>query len=301
MGREIKRVPLDFNWPIDQRWDGYLNNLSEGHVSHCSTCNGFGMTSEAKHMADQWYGNDAYFHPSMTGSTPYTPETPAIRAWSERQCNRGAWFYGSGEDAILRESIRICALWNKSWSHHLDADDVAALLAAGRLWDFTRTKAPVDNPNAPRHPNGWLMEDNGYIPEPWEVNLWSLAGFGHDSINQWIIVKAKCKRLGVHYQCAACGGSGNVWDSPESKVAFDTWKPTEPPVGEGWQVWETVTEGSPISPVFRAITKLKEWLMENEHCSFQAADAFIHQGHAFSVVAQDGVVQTGVQAAEEIG
>lgn len=33
-----------------------------------------------------------------------------------------------------------------------------------------------------------------------------------------------------------------------------------PPSGEGWQLWETVTEGSPVSPVFGTAEELAEWL-----------------------------------------
>lgn len=34
----------------------------------------------------------------------------------------------------------------------------------------------------------------------------------------------------------------------------------EPPEGDGWQMWEDTSEGSPISPVFRTAEKLAEWL-----------------------------------------
>lgn len=25
MGRELKRVPLDFDWPLNERWKGYVS------------------------------------------------------------------------------------------------------------------------------------------------------------------------------------------------------------------------------------------------------------------------------------
>ena len=34
----------------------------------------------------------------------------------------------------------------------------------------------------------------------------------------------------------------------------------EPPTGDGWQVWETVSQGSPISPVFADRERLIDWL-----------------------------------------
>lgn len=37
----------------------------------------------------------------------------------------------------------------------------------------------------------------------------------------------------------------------------------EVPEGEGWQLWETTSEGSPISPVFNTLEKLCEYAAEN--------------------------------------
>lgn len=37
----------------------------------------------------------------------------------------------------------------------------------------------------------------------------------------------------------------------------------DPPVGEGFQLWETTTEGSPMSPVFVSPEELAAWCEEN--------------------------------------
>lgn len=37
-----------------------------------------------------------------------------------------------------------------------------------------------------------------------------------------------------------------------------------PPKGEGYQVWETVSEGSPVTPVFAAPEELARWLCAND-------------------------------------
>lgn len=37
----------------------------------------------------------------------------------------------------------------------------------------------------------------------------------------------------------------------------------DPPVGEGYQLWQSVTEGSPISPVFSSAEKLADWCEDN--------------------------------------
>lgn len=37
----------------------------------------------------------------------------------------------------------------------------------------------------------------------------------------------------------------------------------EPPKGEGYQLWETTSEGSPVSPVFKTLGDLCEWAEKN--------------------------------------
>ena len=46
---------------------------------------------------------------------------------------------------------------------------------------------------------------------------------------------------------------------PEWKKYFKV----DPPEGEGWQLWETTTEGAPVSPVFKTPEELAEWCEEN--------------------------------------
>lgn len=42
----------------------------------------------------------------------------------------------------------------------------------------------------------------------------------------------------------------------------------DPPEGQGWQMWETVSDGSPISPVFETPEKLARWLADTNAPSF---------------------------------
>lgn len=37
----------------------------------------------------------------------------------------------------------------------------------------------------------------------------------------------------------------------------------DPPEGDGYQLWETTTEGAPVSPVFKTPEELAEWCEEN--------------------------------------
>jgi hypothetical protein len=71
----------------------------------------------------------------------------------------------------------------------------------------------------------------------------------------------------------------------------------------GWQLYETTSEGTPISPVFETPEALARWLAETGASSFARMTAsyeqwlaMIHQGYAPSAVLADGELVSGVQA-----
>jgi hypothetical protein len=221
MGRTLKRVPLDFDWPLKEIWHGYLNDLP--HPS-CPDCEGRGYSPEALALFDKWYGKDR----------------PQLH-WGPR------WY---------------------AWCYNLDKDDIQALIDEDRLYEFTRVPITEEQKEIVRQrksegQSSWLPFSNGYIPTPEEVNGWSRNSLGHDSLNAHIVVKAKTARLGLPFLCATCQGEGCVWDSPEDQKAYEEWEPLEPPTGDGYQLWETTTEGSPASPVFETLDALCEWCEEH--------------------------------------
>lgn len=304
MGREIRRVVLDFKWPQNKVWEGFVNPLYKART--CEECNGEGTSPEAAFLLNIWYGR-VPFKPEDNGSTPFLTSHPYVQRFARGQIERASHYYGTGELAVEREARRMCEIWNRSWSHHLNEFDVKALLDADRLWDFTRRPRNEEQKNLPMFENGWLKESNGYVPTPQEVNEWSLGFLGHDSSNAWIVVKARLKResesnvegivKSIPYQCSECGGEGSIWDSEADKAAYEAWKPTDPPAGEGWQFWETVSEGSPQSPVFATADELVQFLVTHEGYSHNAASSFINVGWVPSGIIQDGVMYNTVEAA----
>lgn len=289
MGRELRRVPLDFAWPIDKTWEGFLNPL---HVAtKCAACEGEGYSPEARRLKQLWYGYIP-FKPGDRGSTPLLPTDEPVRAFAQRNVANSPEYYGRDTFAVEREARRLCALWNGQWSHHLNADDVAALLASERLKDLTHTFDPV---------NRWQPRDPPHTPTPQEVNAWSIGGMGHDGINQYVCVKAECERLGVAHLCAECDGEGEHWPSAEAKQAYDDWQPTPPPSGDGYQIWQTVSEGSPISPVFATPEALATHMTTTRWGAdtgtpYETWLAFIRgPGWAPSMVANASGVRTGVE------
>ena len=240
MGREIKRVAMDFKWPMSKVWRGFINPYA---YEQCPWCDGGGLSREAKAVSDDWYD-----------------------------------FARTG----------------RRWCDAITDDEVAALVEASRLRDFTHTWSPESR--------RWERRPDGYIPSADEVNEWQRArGMGHDSINAWICLEARCKRLGIAHKCPECDGSGELWSSPEAKARYEEWTPTEPPAGEGWQVWETVSEGSPITPVFGTPEALArflstdgdDWSRNGKRTlpQYEDALAFVTAGWAPSAMVSGGVMR----------
>ncbi|WP_141747603.1 hypothetical protein [Streptomyces nanshensis] len=265
-------MPLDFDWPLSKTWDGFLmpDRYDEDKCPDCKN----GYSPQAQNLLDLWYGR-LPFNPQSTGSTPLRHDTPAVRAFAERNVSRAPEFYGTGEAAIVREGQRLADLWNRSWSHHLTQDDVNALVDAGRLMDFTHTWS---------REGGWQAIDPPVVPTAEQVNEWSLGGFGHDGINTGVVIRARCEREGFNEVCPTCQGHSTLEKYPGQRAEAEAWEATGPPEGEGWQLWETVTEGSPISPVFASADALADWMSDPERgdqwVPAETARKFIDEGWA---------------------
>ncbi len=241
MGRELKRVPLDFDCPIDETWIGFLNPHYK-HSRDCPFCEGSAFNPETRQIADDWYDFE----------------------------NTGA-----------------------RWCDNITQDEVDALVEGGRLCE-------------------WRGQDNGgYVKVPRtaaEVNAANARGSGlfgelcHDAINRWICVETRAKRLGVYGHCAYCDEDGTLWRTPEDKAACEAWEPTPPPEGDGYQLWQTVSEGGPISPVFATPEELARHMTTTRWgadggTSYETWLALIRgPGWAPSLMSSGGRVVSGVEA-----
>lgn len=293
MSREIRRVPLDFTWPLNKVWEGYLTP-EQFREEKCPDCRN-GYSARAQNLFDLWYGY-VPFRPEDNGSVPLTPSTPVVREFAERNVSRSPEYYGVGETAVAREAQRLCGLWNGMWSHHIADVDVSALVEAGRLTDFTHTWT---------RETGWQKIDPPVVPTAEQVNEWSIRGFGHDALNASVVVRARCEREGVDDTCGTCQGHSTLEAYEGQRAEGEVWaeQDHEPPKGEGWQLWETVSEGSPVSPVFATAEELAQWLTtpdggkaagpSKRPMTIEQARGFVDAGWAPSFISNAGGLHDG--------
>lgn len=227
MGRELKRVPLNFKWEINKLWCGYHNPHS---VHECTTCNGGGWSKEYKELENKWYS----FENSKMEENPYRKD---------------------------------CLYNVNAWSNNLTDEDVKALIKDDRLWDFTRVPITDEHKKIVEEKmqnggNSWLPFNNGYIPTAQEVNEWNLRTMGHDSINAYACIKARLKKDKKSHLCPNCKGTGADWQHPKAKRLYNSWRSYNPPVGDGFQLWCTTTEGHPMTPVFKTLEELCQYCEE---------------------------------------
>lgn len=264
MGRELRRVPLDFEWPMNKVWEGYINPWS-AFSETCTVCDGSGYSPEALLFQGQWYGNSP-FDPIAYGVPVVRRDHPAIRALAVRNFQQNSSYYRSVEDEVAR----LHDMFKSQWCYHLNQDDVDALVAADRLREFThRPRTPeqqklLDEQKKAGESHYWLKNPNGYRPTAQEVNDWSIGPGSHlEGGAAYTCIKQKCERLGLPLTCSNCDGKGKIWPNQAYEEATDEWIAKDPPPGDGFQLWETTSEGSPISPVFATLEELCAYAANN--------------------------------------
>lgn len=129
--------------------------------------------------------------------------------------------------------------------------------------------------------------------------------FGHDACDKWSAAKKVIAAAGLPEDwgiCQVCKGEGTIWDSPEDEQAAEAWTSTEPPTGDGYQIWETVSEGSPISPVFATPEELARHMAgtkwgADKGSSYESWLRFINgPGWVPSMVMDSAGIRTGADA-----
>lgn len=254
MSRDIKRVPVDFEWPLNEVWSGYVMPTSL-HGNPCPEC----------HLGQTWAG----------------------------------WFL-------------------QNWCSRLEmmARDVAEQVRGRPMHPWLANDPyPVgrfdySNPNAHRfvhaRPSPDMVDLVCGLAGEERDRVMSMFGGSTTTLYRTIVAAAGLDKSFGH--CTHCDGEG-VLEQYEGQFAErDAWQPTEPPTGDGYQLWESVSEGSPISPVFPDQESLIAYLMSPEHTwgsdkpmTRSAAEAFVNLGRSIgSGVFIDGEHIDGSNAVERL-
>jgi len=136
--------------------------------------------------------------------------------------------------------------------------------ALGPAWveELKRADIQILATEWPRYYNNLPIESDG-LPSLDQFRLWA-KNSGEWIIYMDIIIRLRAKAGGYYGYCEYCAGNGKIWHSPEFEKAAAAWVGYDPPTGPGYQLWETTSEGSPISPVFETLEELCAWAAINE-------------------------------------
>jgi len=230
MGREIKRVPLDFDWPLEKVWDGF--QTKNPHYIVCPNCeNGY-------NGASKWLQSIGYLIASIADD--------AVNLQNPRP-------------GRVRMHPYLTSLMNRP-----DVDPSMEITE----W----LKGIGLKPDGPFGYHGFSiyekLRDFSGLDRNWE-------------------------------ECSTCKGHAIDPNHYEAYKKFnDEWEETPVPEGEGYQVWETVSEGSPVSPVFESKEKMVEWLI-SEGYSKTAAENFVKSEWVPSMIMTNTGMYSDIEAASQ--
>jgi hypothetical protein len=214
MGRELRRVPMDFDWPMKRIWKGYINPYRGINCPWCydeDEKHSDGMTKEAREYKKAFYG---FMNDWQYIQHPYKPR--------QQYCP-------------------------KSKPYSLERWEYDFLISDNE-WE-TRKR----------------LFGDGEIPSYENITDYFLkyGDMEFDGGIEWALINEYCRRNGYEVCCPHCKGNGTIYINEEIEKLNDEWRPIEPPEGDGYQLWETTSEGSPVSPVFATLDELCEWCEDN--------------------------------------
>lgn len=277
MSREVRRVPLDFTWPLGKVWHGYLMP-DELRPPQCPDCAGNGSSGAGqwlntlcrriKMLVDDVHQAQAAgrpMHPWLADDQ-YPPTRDVMRPVTEE------------ERADAQAEIDRCEAEGRGARGHL-----YRMVKPGAV---TRIGYEVVRPSAE------IVDlAAGLAGQPTD----RLGGmFGMSSSDAYRMARKIVEAAGldpdVFGYCPTCAGEGDV-GTAEQRAAAEAWEGTGPPTGDGWQLWETTSEGSPTTPVFETAEELIDYLVR--------CDGY-REAAARQVVGDGGTLGSGMSIGGEV-
>lgn len=283
MGREIKRVALDFNWKLSKTWQGYLNPHHKPCPENLKTCFG-GYTAAAK-----WLDALVRFISTMGEEANVSPER--VEQFKTRgRTYPHPYLTGFAQAPTLDTPPEIYEKANATehaWERRQVFEEYHRTHPTEVLPLNTRDLAEFVNGLMEEKPRGVFSHYEGAYKL--QEKLLKLAGVYRED---WGVCPV-CKGDSIH---------------PDAVKAYEEWTATEPPEGEGWQMWETVSEGSPITPVFATKEGLVEHLCSTTGYAAtdwgrgktyqrKDAEAFVNSGWAPTALMANGKMYDAVESA----
>ena len=238
MGREIRRVPVGFDWPIEKVWWGFVMP-STLHSQECIYCDRKGYSKIALKLYNIWYGYEHYF-PSGPELKPFESTEEVIVEYAKKNVSKtytgDTWIKKEfTENELKQEAKRLATVFNGRWMYHLNQEEIDV------MWDeYSKLKE--------------IFKEK---PDPFTYsrNVISTVFFNECPDE---IIRHYAKKQNFNHLCNFCNGKG-CFENPGAKW----WTETPVPEGPAYQLWETVSEGSPVSPAFEKAEDLAQWLTEN--------------------------------------
>lgn len=252
MGREVKRVPADFGWPLNKTWKGYVRPDSLAG-ERCESCNGSGQT----HFG-WWLQGFSYMMGMLADDVRDQEQGKPLHPWLQGfPRHHGHWEYPVKDD--------------------------------------------------PQSGAGWFVIDRPgpdaieFFAKLMNVSPADIGGSLFSKADTHYAVMLKLLEVtGVDVACPDCEGEGSTEKYPGQRAEAEAWTRTEPPEGDGWQLWETVSEGSPVSPVFAYADELAGWMSDpargEDRVPVDVAANFIRQGWAPTFIGDENGLLSGVEA-----
>jgi hypothetical protein len=252
MSNEVRRVPLDFNWPMNKVWEGYVRPDELNGVP-CEECNGSGQT----HFG-WWLQSVSY--------------VMGMLAEDVREQERGK---------PMHPWLRDFPHPHGHWEYPVAGDPQSG---PGRFVIDRPSKDAVD-----------------FFAALMKVDREQITGTLFGRSPQYAVMTALLELTGTDVSCKACEGQGSTEKYPGQRAQADAWKRSDPPQGEGWQLWETVSDGSPVSPVFPTADALAAWMSDpargDRWVPADTARKFIDDGWApTGVITSRSGVTPGIEA-----